>query len=83
MEGYGAVFLPCAGLRMVSLASKSNVCDDGMVGRYWSSSQNIVDKKDHYQCSFEFGYHVWDHGYHVKTNQFQVGVLGFSVRLVK
>jgi len=83
MEGYGAVFLPCAGLRMVSLGSKSDVCDDGMVGRYWSSSQNIVDKKDHYQCSFEFGYHVWNHGYHVKTNQFQVGVLGFSVRLVK
>ena len=83
MEGYGAVFLPCAGLRMVSLASKSNVCDDGMVGRYWSSSQNITDKNEHWQCSFEFGYHVWDHGYHVKTNQFQVGVLGFSVRLVK
>ena len=83
MEGYGAVFLPCAGLRMVSLESKSYVCDDGMVGRYWSSSQNIVDKKDHYQCSFEFGYHVWDHGYHVKTNQFEVGILGFSVRLVK
>ena len=83
MEGYGAVFLPCAGLRMVSLESKSYVQDDGMVGRYWSSSQNIVDKKDHYQCSFEFGYHVWDHGYHVKTNQFEVGILGFSVRLVK
>ena len=83
MEGYGAVFLPCAGLRMISLESKSYVQDDGMVGRYWSSSQNIVDKKDHYQCSFEFGYHVWDHGYHVKTNQFEVGILGFSVRLVK
>ena len=83
MEGYGAVFLPCAGLRMVSLESVSNVCDDGMIGRYWSSSQNITDKNEHWQCSFEFGYHVWDHGYHVKTNQFQVGVLGFSVRLVK
>ena len=86
MEGYGAVFLPCAGMRMITLGSKSYVQDDGTIGRYWSSSQNIIDKidkKDHWQCSFEFGYHVLDHGYHVKTNQFEVGVLGFSVRLVK
>ena len=86
MEGYGAVFLPCAGMRMITLGSKSYVQDDGTIGRYWSSSQNIIDKidkKDHWQCSFEFGYHVLDHGYHVKTNQFEVGILGFSVRLVK
>lgn len=86
MEGYGAVFLPCAGMRMISLASKSYVQDDGAIGRYWSSTQNIIDKidkEDHWQCSFEFGYHVLDHGYHVKTNQFEVGILGFSVRLVK
>ena len=86
MEGYGAVFLPCAGMRMISLESKSYVQDDGTVGRYWSSSQNIIDKidrKDHWQCSFEFGYHVLDHGYHVKTSQLEIGILGFSVRLVQ
>ena len=83
MEGYGAVFLPCAGMRMISLESKSYVQDDGTKGCYWSSTQNIDDKKNHWVCSFEFGYHVLDHGYHVRTYQFQVGVLGFSVRLVK
>lgn len=83
MEGYGAVFLPCAGMRMISLESKSYVQDDGTIGRYWSSSQNIDDKKNHWVCSFEFGYGVLEHGYHVRTYQFQVGVLGFSVRLVK